>query len=542
MVHCYIFGEGGSGLRVLLAIYMILSSIAYGKTGVDEGWKMFAQVMDLGAAEISKLRKLLEADKVINFRAPHCSFTLLRLAEKVKIWLQKADKNGNGKMTAGNAAPDWFREELILTREQLERDITGGYYGDLVLGSMISPIAMECARETEEDKNSGFQAIAEDVAASNNTYEVRVAFVGSGWGGEGRQNLCIRPALLRRLCVSWVTEKLQLQPEQAEEYVERNLKIAVVMFGNAFHFPVEESLSQNTAGLVAGTLRNYPAAAAEAVNLFYLLEHDCSPVQAEEPLAYGDQKKHAHAIELVAVAAVDNFFRRDTITQKQCPVIPHYSLPGRQQTNWDNLGLPGEYRRALSARLRFDAALFYWVRPQLLVSDDERNAGKLYESEILGRMYQAKTPEKVEEAVEASGLDLDRDIIQPLKALIMKETAFLEYLRDISLTGKNWKTGAEPPAGCGADLFEVSRIEHMLNFGDIRDYGGMREFQLDELTVCPKSKENMYHTKLTMSKVRDRVKYRSGGRPAAFSEILGEIYEICSDERRRKTWHFWNAN
>ena len=538
MAHCYVFGEGGTGMRILLAIYVMLSSLAYRKNSPGEIWKMICEAMDAGAAEIEELQGLQKADQLTGFRVPSCPFTLLKLAEKVRLWLQKTEENG-GKMTAARVVPDWFEEELILAREQLDQDILGGYYGDLTLGSTISAVAVECALKTKEDKISGFQAVAEDVVASSNAYEVRVAFCGKGNGGEGRQNLCTHPALLKKLCVSQAMEKLQLQPEQAEEYVDRNLKIAVVMIGNAFRFPDTEGLPQNTADLVAGTMKNYPADSADAVNIFCLLEHDCCPVQAERSIKYGNQEKHAHAIELVAVAAIENFFSRETVTQKQCLMIPRYSLPGRTLTNWDNLGLPEKYRLALSARLRFDAALFYWVRPQLLVSDEERNAGRLYESEILARMYKAKTPEQLEAAMDASGLDLDRDIIAPLKALLNKETLFLEYLRDISLTGKNWETGVMPSPECGADLFDVSRIEHMLNHGDIRDYGGMTGFQLDELTVCPMSRNNLYHTRLTMAKVRDRVDYRPGGKPGTLLEILGAICDVCSDgKEKRVLWHF----
>ena len=55
-------------------------------------------------------------------------------------------------------------------------------------------------------------------------------------------------------------------------------------------------------------------------------------------------------------------------------------------------------------------------------------------------MFRKKTSRQVKEAVLSSGMDLEEEIVEPLKALLAKETMFLEYLGEISLTGKNWET------------------------------------------------------------------------------------------------------
>lgn len=43
-------------------------------------------------------------------------------------------------------------------------------------------------------------------------------------------------------------------------------------------------------------------------------------------------------------------------------------------------------------------------------------------------MFKVKTPRKVKEAVLNSSVDLEEEIRKPLKALLAKETMFLEYL------------------------------------------------------------------------------------------------------------------
>ncbi len=551
--HNYVMAEGGTGVRALLAAYMYLSSKAYaaGENGT-ENWKFIYETMDAGAEEIEQLQKLVRLDEESGFCNPHYSFHFCRLAEKVKEKLA-----GDNTMSLEKIAPEWYRNGLLLTKEELERDLLGGYYRDLTLGSVISAAAMQCALETVEDRNAGFRAIANDVVASNNTYETRVVMVGSGIGGEGRTNLCTHPAMLRKLCVERVMKDLRMEQKQAKAYVEQNLKIAVIMTGSAFRFPAMNGLDQDVAGLVAGTLRNFPEDSAEAVNLFYLLEHDQCPVQATKASDSREQYKHAHAIELVAVAAMEDFFGLGTkhASKKHCPVIPHYSRPGNALTNWENLGLPEEYRQYLSARLRFDAALFYWLRPQLILEPEEKNSDKIYEAEILARMFRKKTSRQVKEAVLSSGMDLEEEIVEPLKALLAKETMFLEYLGEISLTGKNWET--DSTSAYGSTLFDTERIEEMTGKeigkkaeekdeekiekkADISEHGGMKGFQFDELTMCPvdrrtgQREENIYNTRLTMDELRKQVKYFEHGNPRPFQDILRDIYEICSERKERR--------
>lgn len=542
MNHNYVMAEGGTGVRALLAAHMYLSSKAYarGEEGAKANWKFIYETMDAGAGEIEQLQKLIRFDKESKFCDPQYSFYFCKLAEQVKEKLAM-----DSTMSLGKIAPTWYKNGLLLTEEQLQRDLLGGYYRDLTLGSIVSAVAMKCALETSEDKKAGFRAVADSVVASNNTYETRVVLVGSGIGGEGRTNLCTHPAMLRELCTERVMKDLRMEQEQAKSYVEQNLKIAVIMVGSAFRFPAMEGLDQDVAGLVAGTLRNFPEDSAEAVNLFYLLEHDHCPVQALKASESGEQYKHAHAIELVAVAAMEDFFTLSTehASKKQCPVIPHYSMPGNALTSWENLGLPEEYRQYLSARVRFDAALFYWLRPQLVLGPEEKNSDRLYEAEILARMFKKKNPKQVKEAVLNSNIDLEEEIVKPLKALILKETMFLEYLKDVSLTGKNWETDSMPV--CGATLFDTEKIEDMLGEADIRKYGGMTGFQFDDLTMCPadamtgKIEENIYNTRLTMDWLRKQVVYNKQGQPRSFHDILTNIYEICSERKERRHHGFF---
>lgn len=130
-----------------------------------------------------------------------------------------------------------------------------------------------------------------------------------------------------------------------------------------------------------------------------------------------------------------------------------------------------------------------------------------------------------------------------VRALLAKETMFLEYLGEISLTGKNWETDSTP--AYGSTLFNTERIEEMIGKeigkkADIRERGGMTGFQFDELTMCPADRrteqreENIYNTRLTMDELRKQVKYFEHGNPRPFQDILRDIYEICSERKERR--------
>ena len=550
--HNYVFGEGGTGIRVLLATSHWLNTKAMAESShtAAENWHLVYETMDAGNEEIGEVLRLQALqEKIGTFGDPGCSFSFVKLAESTAKMAGKETeqdaKNREQGIRLRDVLDEWFQNELLLTEEQLNKDISGGYYRDQTIGSIVLPLGLASALETEEDQKYGFQAVIEDVLNSNGNYQVRLAFVANGFGGEGVTNICDYPGIIKELCITRMMDALDMNWENAKLCVEKTLKIAVVMTGAAFRFPSTKNLNQNIAGLVGGTLRSYPDISAEAVNLFYLLESDNCPVQASQASEYGRQHKKAHAIELVAVAMLEDFFHRSTeqVSKKQCPVIPVYSMPGHGFTNWDNLGLPKSYREKLSARLRFDTALLYWMKPQLLVSSEERSAGKLYQSEILHQMYHEKTDKKLEGAIDdGKKWDLDDDILEPLRALCEREQMFLKFLLEISQTGKNWETGMPAAAGCGSSLFPVERLENLLqeenSENSIWQYGGMTGFCLDDMTKCPvnpvtqKAEDNIYMNRLTLDKLRKRV-YKEKKIRESLNGMLSAVYEISSKRKEK---------
>lgn len=544
--HNYIFGEGGGGIRVLLAAYHWLNTkaMAEGSESV-ENYQLVFETMDAGGEEIGEVKRLQELSRQIGpfgDVSEKCPFTFVKLAESVAALAGKTQeelRRENG-IHLRDILPEWFQNELLLSEEQLNRDISGGFHRDQTIGCIVVPVSFACAMQTPEDRKHGFGAVIEDVVASNGNWEVRVAMAGTGWGGEGISNLCTHPANLKELCVLRVMEKLKMDHQAAVTYVEKVLKIGIFMTGSAYRYPSTESLAENIGALVEGTLESYPEDSAEAVNLFYLLEHDGCPVQATKASNMGIQYKKSHAVELVAVAMLDDFFHRTTaqVSKKQCPVIPHYAMPGNGFTNWTNLGLPEKYRELLSARLRFDTALFYWIAPQLLVSSRERNDGKLYQSELLHQMYNERRDGKLKDAINSGEKwKLDEDILKPLQALCEKEKMFLNFLLEISETGKNHETDTPAVSGFGTSLFPVEKLRALLEpineMSVVRQFGGMTKCCLDEMTQCPegpagtRTEDNIYTTGLTLDQLRKRV-CRNRKIRESLTELLKAVYEVSS--------------
>lgn len=536
--HLICCGGGGESsfhtslqLRDSLALFSTLPDRSEGSLEKLSGCY---ETMDAGGEFLRKILKILALDKELNFADSSTLLAFLAVAARVRSKLKEGSEF-NLMMTA----PEWFKNQLLLTKEQLEFDLGKGYKRDLILGSLVVGLALEAAEGTKEDKSGGFEAIINEVIDSNGAYEVRAALVGTGWGGEGRINLCRYPAILKEKCRSAVMENLHMTESQAADYVDRTLKIGVIMFGTPYRFPRIDGLDQDIAGLVSGTLENYPQDSAEALDAFYLIDNDQMPVQADRASEGNEQYKHSHAAELVAYAAMEDFFHRtqedfDRLKNApgdpadKAPILPWYSLPGHGRADWANLRLPDEYRLSLSARLRFDAVLFYWLYPQLIFNSDDTD--QLYESEFLCRMYGAVSAKKLSRKVNLN--TLIEEIVTPFKALLARETLFLEFLKDISQTGRDWERRENPSEDLKADLFPTEEIDKLLSHADIKKNGGLTGFCLDQLTRCRNS-DNLFHTDLTIDRVRTELKYARSNNTALFMDTMKNLYALCAERKEK---------
>ncbi|MCA5960044.1 hypothetical protein LC724_05335 [Blautia sp. RD014234] len=117
----YVFLEGGTGVRVGLAVCHLADCKAYASKGKAEGWNMVYETMDAGAEEIGEILKLLSDDEQLDFCDPSINFAFLKMAERVKKKLQE-----EGDFCLEKVAPEWFKNELLLTKEELQRDLLGG--------------------------------------------------------------------------------------------------------------------------------------------------------------------------------------------------------------------------------------------------------------------------------------------------------------------------------------------------------------------------------------------------------------------------------
>lgn len=524
--------EGGTGEMIGQTMIYIRDSLALLHKGNEDRLDIYYPTIDSGGAALGAIRRLMEDSTLRSFRDPGTTFGLAEVSEGVREELKR--QNRNADFCLREVGPEWFRGQTLLTEEALSFDLSQGYGRDQILGSLVSGLAFDTARGSKADKEVGFESIVNEVIDSDRNDTVYVILAGSAHGGEGVTNLSLHPARLKEMCVEAVQKEKRLHPQAAEAYVEEVLRIGLVMVGAAFHFPRIDGLDQDISGLVAGALQNYPADSAAALDAFYLLEHDTMPVQAERPSYGNDQYKHAHAIELAACAALEHFvnmpeddlakLRRGTAPEDLCPLIPHYSLPGNRKTNWKNLRLPAAWREALSARLRYDAMILFWMRPQLIPGTGQGGVDRIFESEILHKMYGVSKPADLRMRVSID--ELETSVLFPFRRLLERELLFLTWLRDISLTGLNWESGQLPEKTACADLFPVEMINLLLRKkpSQFRELGGMTAFDLDSLTVCGEG--NLYSTRATPDRIRNKIRFRKNGKPLPFMEIIGTLYDL----------------
>lgn len=489
------------------------------------------ETMDAGGKFIGNIQKLMTANKSLGFRDPDFHLLFLKVSGTRKTKLNGQEE----PYTLRTIAPPWFQNQLLFTNQELDFDLTKGYGRNLKVGSFSCIHSLRRTLENPQDKLEGLQAIVDAVVNANNLYQVMVPYIAGGGGGEGRTNVCKRPALLKKMCIEAVMEDRHLTEEQAKAYVERTLKIAVILIGSAFRFPKGGNLDQDVSGLVAGTLANYPEASENAVNAFYLLEHDAMPVQAEKFCDGSDDRyRHHHAIELLAFYAIQDFYKKsDEDLNVKGPYVARYSLPGNGKTTWETLALPDVVPKALGSRLFFDAMLIHWLKPQLLPTANSTGSlvnRTVFESEFLGKMYGTKKSRELERLVSYE--ELEEQVLKPFSALLDRELLFLKWLRDICLTGKNWENGEMPTEDLKTDLFPVSEIEKLIKAAELNQPEPLSSFQLDRLTEC--NGKSLYYTRLTPDKIRTRLKYRDRKHTKPFITLMEELYDICTDRKEKR--------
>lgn len=524
--------NGGSGEAVGETSIHIMDTLSLAQKPFLNADLLY-ETTDAGGECLGNIKRLLDLDQKLNFRSAQTQLDFLNLSELIRSANQNKD-NGSA-LTIGSCLPEWYRDGSILPKDCLEFDLTNGLNRNQPAASLMGDQLIDCSLRAP-DSHHGLRALIEEVVNANESTRSMLAMPGCGFGGEGRSYLCEQPAVLKQRCIEAVKEKRHLTEEDAVRHVEKVLKMAVFMLGDAYQFPENKGQDQDISGIVKSTLKNYPRESAKALTSFYFLDHDEMPVLAEKASTGGAQFKHHHAIEVVAFLMMQNFFHKEEDEfQISGPILPHYSLPGNRKANWDNLRLPDAWRLALEARSRFDAAVCLWLYPQLLQPVLENRPEELYSSEFLIRLYGVKNDRQLKERISYD--DLNRDVLEPFRLLYEREMMFLRWLRDISLTGKNWRTDTPDTAITSADLqrknlFPVTMLTHLIDGTSVNQLGRLSGFQLDSMTECEEG--NLYHTGLTLDILRNSLKYTEHKKPRAFTDILGDMYDICASTGKEK--------
>ncbi len=520
--------NGGSAEAIGETIIQVTDTLALKQEPVLP-LNLIYETTDAGGEFLGNILRLMEMNRKLNFRSPQIQFAFLNLSERIRSAKKTTGKES--ALTIGSCLPEWYRDGSIIPDDCLKFDLSNGLNRNQPSASLLSDQLIECTLSAPASHH-GTRALIEEVVNASESTEHMLAEPGNGFGGEGRNNVCEHPDVLKRCCIDEVKEKRHLTEEDAARHVENVLKTAVIMIGPAYQFPENKGQDQDIRGIVKNTLKYYPRESAKALDAFYYLDHDEMPVLAEKASTGGAQFKHHHAIEIVAFLMMQNFFHKtDTELQIKGPIIPHYSLPGNYETNWNNLRLPDTWMLAFGWRLRFDAAVCLLLSPQLLRPVLENKPEDLYSSEFLIRLYGVKNSRQLKKRVSYD--TLNREVLEPFRLLYNREIMFLRWLRDICLTGKDWRN----PVITASDLqrknlFPVDKITHLIDGTSVSQLNGLSGFQLDSLTACDEG--NLFQTGLTLDYLRTHLKYTEGKKPRAFTDIMGDLYDLCAPTGKEK--------
>ena len=534
----YIFLEGGTGLRVGLAVtHMMCCMNMYQKNNYSmNDWNMIFETMDSGNEELTQITKMVSVtdnavcEGTLKAIYPDVKFQDIRIPNEM---LARRGMPVNAKIPLKQVVNTWYDNHLLLTPQQMEQDLLGGYYKDLCRGRFISGASFDTAVSKEETLVSGqkvgFQYISDKVANADGNGDIRVVFVSSAIGGEGRTNITSHPEKLIRLCM----EKLEHRGytrTNAETHIKNVLKIAVIMTGSVFSFPNKNSgKPADVRNLVIGTFKSYPESLAQKINIFYLLEHDHMTIQSERYSDSGAQAKHAHAIELVAVSMIHNFFdrTRGDLSGNYKTVIPYYSIPlsyrlphnpnEKDETTWDTLKLFKSYKEAILSRIRFDEVLFHYIASQALSEN-------IIVTELLRNMFHERNVNRISRYIQEIPYNTEKKIKEPIRKILEIERLWLNYMRDICLTGKDWSAGGDISAfKTHLDPITVNNIDNMLSENRLE----INTFSLTTL----QTETGFLRRGVTIEKAKN-VNYTRGGHiPREITDILNDIYQNCKNIR-----------
>ena len=482
--------------------------------------------MDQANPDLALLEKITEAEKLLIGGETHLA--VIRLSDMQVQAQAEAEPGQKTQQTSrfGDNRSPLIRDNIFFPEQYKELDTKHGYFSIQSLGSVIGPIVFEKAFEARNDKVSELAGIVDKVINSNGNQAVHVILCGaSTWGGEGRTHTNILPGLLHRKCVDKLVETGRMTENVADQHVREHLLIDSIMHGAYFRFPELEK-DKDVNQLTEETLANFDTDSSSRIHTFALIDHDLPCVLAEKPSDYGEQFRHAHAAELVACDITEKCIQ-EPFSGQRC-ILPHYAVAG-PWTNWEALAVSDDTRRMMVSFLRFFAVLAYFLRPQLGTGLADISEEDLYYTRILAIAYGAYGRD-LEELKTRD--DIEAEVLVPFWTMYQRAEMIVNWIYEISVTGRDWQTGDDALACKYTSLFNVDEIRSLLNMDreetgrekSRREEPRIDQFNLDVLSACEEG--NPASTGLTPDKVILQLGSRTLSDQYTFTDLMKDIYDI----------------
>ena len=518
----YLIAGGGSGAMVSMTYFAMMDAY-FLYTGKDDArLNIILPEVDQQCTEakmLEKTSKINGALKNYGMRTSDTTVQPIQLADTMKA---------NGAQTYYSLDEKLFEKELFQSKYELDNPIEG-FYRVSTTAAMAAPL---CNKKFIEE----IESVCREIAEAANDKAIRIGVVASTWGSEGQHFLnSAIPEIIKKTKEILAADK-GIRGDEAEKHIRNHLETALFLIGPCNRYPTGRMLDDDVEARNIGFLQFLPDQLIQYTDKYFLFDHDTGTISADSVELKNDQKKHFTALELDAAYVIYMYFsgRLERKEVNGNVFTSKYGTPKNNNTDRDSITLDSDMWKALDSRLRWDACLFYAIRPELgssIYSVDDR---EWMNSTFVSTFYR-----RTKKINSMPGLDrIRRDIIDCYSELIQREEDYAKIMRDIAFTHTKWNEQDSDRVFNDRDMYtklysfkdieklsplkktiEKASDENKLKEMNRPDY----DYMLDRLTD---GINNTYDTRLSVREVNDRLK-KSMKQDMTFSRVVIELYRIC---------------
>lgn len=519
----YLIAGGGTGAMVGMTYIGMMDAYAMYSGKDDIKLNIILPEVDQLCTEAKMLKRTSEINMKLRaglFRSSDTTVQSIQLADTMK---------SKGAQTYYSLDEPLFSKELFQPKRELDRPIDGFY--------RISTTAAMAAPLCNKKFISEIDNVCREIADASNNKAVRIGVVATTWGSEGQHFLnSAIPEIVKK--TREILEKDKgVRGKEADSHLREHLETALFLVGPCNRFPTQRNLDDDIEARNIGFLQFMPEQLRNSVDKYFLFDHDNGTVSADDIILSNDQKKHFTALELDVAYTIFMYYSGviSRIDTQGNVITTLYGTPGNDKTDRNSMTLKSDMWRALDSRLRWDACLFYVIRPELGSETYKVEEDEWKNSSFVSTYYRRAKNITYIPDLDTIRSDIYKDYIQ----LIQREEDFAKMMRDIAFTRTKWDEqdnervyidrNNDTKLYSFDDIERLSplnkTIQKLINENKLSEMNQPNySYALDSLTT--KIEGYNYDTRLTVREANARLKKRMG-RNMSFLQVAIELFNIC---------------